>query len=71
MFLRSRQEEKYICLGYICSLLPVSTASYIKEYDPGLLLVITGALYGLARLQEIRMVTEHDLQTWLCILQHV
>lgn len=53
------------------TLLSVGVAFYIKEYDPGPSLVISGTLYGLARLWEIRIVLGSDLHTWLCILWRV
>lgn len=37
-------------LGYMYFLVSVGAAFYVKEYDPGLLLAITRALYGFARL---------------------
>ena len=33
--------------------------------------LLLGHLYGLARLQEIRIFIEHDLQTWLCTFSSV
>lgn len=47
----------------------MGVAFFVKEYDPGLLLVITGALYGSASLWEIRKVQGHYLHTWLCMLR--
>ena len=57
-----------MCLKYGYSLLPVGTGFCVKEYAPGLYLVITGVLNGFARLWEIRIVLGLDLDTWLCKL---
>lgn len=46
----------------------MDVAFYVKEYDPGLLLVIARALYGFARLWEIKIVLGYDLHTWLYTL---
>lgn len=49
----------------------VGVVFYIKEYDFGLLLVISGILYGFVRLWEIRIVLGSDLYIWFCILWRV